>query len=328
MIKRLTNGQTNEMSALGRFLPFLLFLSFGLWAKEIKIGYIDSERIFKEYEAASEAKTSFNEEVSKYTSKADTMKRELQKVEEEYEAQKPMLSEEARAAKEQEIASLHQRFTEFTQNIWGERGKLVTKQKELLGPIVKKINEAVRKMAQKEGYAIILDLAARDIIYAEPGLDISKEVIKELNKEYRPALALRKKKIAAFPLFEKNKEAVDERLGRECLDIIYAKLGDLEKARTDVRLIYKGDVENALSSRSITNVDEIKAKEIGRTLDADYIFTGTVEKKGDAINLELTLSEPKIDKDYPTKSGKAEKKELLKETLLGLFQGFLTHIEK
>lgn len=311
-----------------RYLPFLLLFGLALWAKETRIGYIDSERIFRKYEAASEAKTAFNEEVEKYRAKADTMKRELQKAQEEYEAQKAMLSEEARAAKEQEIAGLRQRFTDFTQSVWGEHGKLELKQQELLGPLVKKINEAVKKIAEKEGYTMILDIAERSIVYAEPNLDITDEVITELNKKYRPALALRKKKIAAFPLFEKNKEATDAKLGEECLDILYEGLTKLERTRTDIKLISKTNIENALSRRSITNVDEIMAKDIGRTLDADYIFTGTVEKRGDAIKLELTLSEPKTDKTYPKKEAQAPKKEFLKENLLNLFQGFLSYIKK
>ncbi len=311
-----------------RYLPLLLLFSSALWAKETRIGYIDSERIFREYEAASEAKRAFNEEVEKYRAKADTMKRELQKAEEEYEAQKPMLSEEARAAKEQEIAGLRKRFTDFTQSVWGEHGKLELKQQELLAPLVKKINEAVKKIAEKEGYTMILDVAERSIVYAEPGLDITDEVIAELNKEYRPVLAIRKKKIAAFPLFEKNKEAVDENLGEECLDILYAELGNFEGKRTDIKLISKTEVENALSRRSITNVDEAMARDIGRILDADYIFTGTVEKRGDAIKLELTLFEPKTGKTYPKKEAQAPKREFLKESLLNLFQGFLSYIKK
>jgi outer membrane protein len=55
------------------------------------------------------------------------------------------------------------------------------KQQELLEPLQDEIYQAVKSIAQRKGYAAVIDRAsASSIIFAQPSIDISEEVLQEL----------------------------------------------------------------------------------------------------------------------------------------------------
>ncbi|MCX7836627.1 MAG: OmpH family outer membrane protein, partial [candidate division WOR-3 bacterium] len=162
---------------------FLILLNF-LFFKEIKIGYVDMDRILKDYEEAKEVLNQLQKDIDQWEKEADSLKDLLNKSKEELEVKKLMLTEEGLKIEMEKINNISERYNNFLYEIWGKGGRLERRQNELIMPLVKKINEVIQKIAESEGFTIVFDASVTKVLYAEPGLDITELVLTELNKEY------------------------------------------------------------------------------------------------------------------------------------------------
>lgn len=298
-----------------RFSFFLLFLfTFStFWAKETKVAYLDMERILSEYEAAKEAKRTLDKEVEKYRLVGDSLHRELQTAKEEFESKRLMLTAEGRATEEEKIKNLERRYNDFLSEVWGERGKIALKNQELLAPIVKKVSEAIEKIAKENEISLVLDASQSKILYAQSGLDITDDVLTELHREagILPILPEVKKKIAILSIYEGSTEAREENLGVACLTYFY----ELLEGRAKLILIEKEEVKKVLSFRTLKETDKIEKDivyELGRELGVDYCLTGIVNKSGKRITMEITYFDVEMRKEFPIPKAEVTKREELK----------------
>jgi outer membrane protein len=151
-------------------------------AADLKIGYIDSSRIFAEYKGTEDAQRSFDEEVQVWVKQAETMKAELDSLEKDFTAQSLMLSDARKTEKRQAISDKKAAYETFTQSVWGPQGRIAEKNSQLIQPIIEKINVVLKKIGDEEGYLIVLDSSLGGIVYAAEGIDLSDRVLEELNK--------------------------------------------------------------------------------------------------------------------------------------------------
>ena len=73
----------------------------------------------------------------------------------------------------QELKAEEQTLVNFEQE---SQQKLVAKSEELLQPMQDKVNNAIKLVAQENGFAYILDMSQGSILYADPTTDISTMV--------------------------------------------------------------------------------------------------------------------------------------------------------
>lgn len=259
-----------------------------IFAREVKVGFVESERIFNEYQATAAAGGEFNEYVAMYRDSAAVLYKTIESLKSELEAQKLVLSEEARLRKLDELETSTNAYNQFLQEIFGKGGKLEQKNDELMAPLLKKVNEAVAKVAQQEGFEIVLDLSA-DVFYASSELDLTDLVIDELNLEYGPPTLPTgeiKKLIAVFPFTEKNQEAIDAALGQRCQTEVYNALAAFT---AKFRIISQAAINTEIIKRGLgRDIDLSQAYTIGLALLSDYIIVGTVTKF--ATKIEYTIS--------------------------------------
>lgn len=155
----------------------------GARAQEIKIAYIDSERIFNTLTETQEAQQTFDRDLETWTKEAAEKKREIDQLRTDLEAQTRMLSQAKIEEKQSEIAKKQADYEEFVQSIWGPTGRVAQRNRELTDPIVRKVRGIVEKIAQEENYGLILDAAGGHVIYAARTLDITDRVLDELRKQ-------------------------------------------------------------------------------------------------------------------------------------------------
>ena len=74
-------------------------------AADLVIGFIDSERIFAEYQRARDADAELRADVAKWNEEADSRQRELEKLIEDYDSQSLILSEPRRREFEEEMVA-------------------------------------------------------------------------------------------------------------------------------------------------------------------------------------------------------------------------------
>lgn len=151
-------------------------------ARELKIGYINSQKILAEYQEFVTAQRTLDEERQKWIEEARKKEQELERMEDELENQSLLLSEEKKAEKLQDIQTKYMEYQRFQQEIWGETGKLYQRNKELTQPIVDKVNAIITKIGKDNDYDLIFDAAVGNIVYAKDDYDITEVVLDNLNK--------------------------------------------------------------------------------------------------------------------------------------------------
>jgi outer membrane protein len=149
----------------------------------LKLGYIDSRQIMVEYPEAIEAQGKFDEELKSWQEEAESRQQEIQRLEEEYEAQKLLLSDTTREEREAEIEQKKLEMSRFFDEIWGDDGKAARRNLELTKEIVEEVNEVLERLGEDEGFDMIMDAAAGGIVFAREGLDLTSRVLEELEKQ-------------------------------------------------------------------------------------------------------------------------------------------------
>ena len=147
-----------------------------LYAAEATTGFVDSDRIFNEYQATTAANIELNDFVKTHRDSAAILRQQIENLKAELSDQKLMLSEEARLRKLDEIESQTRTYKTFLEEYFGDGGKVEQKNDVLMAPLLKKINDAVSKIAQQEGFAVVFDLS-ENVFYASSELDLTDLVI-------------------------------------------------------------------------------------------------------------------------------------------------------
>jgi len=98
-----------------------------------------------------------------------------------YEAEQFMLSEDLRKKREDELFVKEKELRDLQKKRFGYEGDLFKERQKLVKPIQDKVYNAVQKMAAARAYDFILDKSEGiTIIFADPKLDKSDDVLKEL----------------------------------------------------------------------------------------------------------------------------------------------------
>lgn len=83
--------------------------------------------------------------------------------------------------KEDAIVEKEKAASELKRKYFGPEGELFKKREELMKPIQDEIYNAVKAVAEENGYAVVVDRAsASSIIFATPRIDVSNEVLAKL----------------------------------------------------------------------------------------------------------------------------------------------------
>jgi len=152
-------------------------------AQTLKIGYIDSIKIFAENKETQEAERVYRADVQQWEAQKQRYEADLAKMGEELNAQSPMLSEETKAERRLEFQRKMDEYKKFMEETFGDTGLAARRNKELTQPIVEKINKLIETIAIREGLTMVFDVANANIVYADKKLDMTELVLTELRKQ-------------------------------------------------------------------------------------------------------------------------------------------------
>jgi Skp family chaperone for outer membrane proteins len=271
---------------------------------EVKIGYIDSGRIFQEYKGMESITKQFSEEQTEWQLTAEEMLRELETLKSELENQRLMLTDEALAAKEGEIRAKQSEYEAFLQQVWGPDGQAARKNVELTKPVVDKINSVLEDMAVEEGFTMIFDIAEGSVVYAKDGLDLTDIVLEELNREFAPAAELEETKVVIFR-FTENTLAEEGNWG----DRVHRPVYDLMDRSAQFETIQEYVVENQLIQMGLErekSIPEELAIEIAKNVGAKVILMGEVNKQPDKVDVIARLIDTDSGEELHRESQTAE----------------------
>lgn len=150
---------------------------------EMKLGYINSEAIFAEYEGTKAAQEKFNKEVAVWEQDATKKQQEIKVLKDQIDKQSLLLSADRKKALEDSLNQKMVNYQKFLQEKFGQKGEALVKNEELTKPIIEKINKIIEKIAKDENYDYIFDARAGGIVYAKKAYDLNQRVLEALNKE-------------------------------------------------------------------------------------------------------------------------------------------------
>ena len=157
-------------------------LSASALAQEVKIGYIDSIKIFAENKETQDAERVYRQDVQQWEAQKQRMEQELSRMGEELNAQSPMLSEEKKMERRLEMQRKMDEYKRFMEETFGDNGLAAKRNKELTQPIVDKINRIIEAIAIEQQYSMVFDVANANIVYADKKLDLTDLVLTRLNQ--------------------------------------------------------------------------------------------------------------------------------------------------
>ena len=166
---------------------FGVLAAMALWAAaparaaDIRLGYIDSSRIFLEYTDARDAQQRFDRLVQGWRDEAAEKEKVVTQLRQEVRDQSPILSAMKRQEKETALQRAVSEYETFIQDAWGPTGRASQENDRATTEIVQQIRVAVEKVAGTKALAVVLDASSGFLVYADKSLDITSEVIAELN---------------------------------------------------------------------------------------------------------------------------------------------------
>ena len=127
------------------------------------------------------AQISLDHMSKQWQTEIDGKMQEVDKLYKTYQAERPMLSDEMRKKREDEITQKEKAAKDLQKQHFGYEGDLFKKRQELVKPVQDKVYNAVQKMAQSRGFDLVLDKAGGvTLFYADPKLDRTDDVLKLL----------------------------------------------------------------------------------------------------------------------------------------------------
>lgn len=161
----------------------VLFVFATTASAQLKIGYVDSQRIMAEFQEAIDAQNKLEKIRNEYQAEYESKVREYQQMADEIESQSLLLSEDK---KKEKLRLLQDKATEIDKYKYDklnpEGGEFYRKNQELFKPIIDKINVVIQKIGKVEEYDFILDAASGLLLHAQPKYDLTAQVLEELNK--------------------------------------------------------------------------------------------------------------------------------------------------
>ncbi len=160
--------------------PITTFNSFA----QLKIGLINSTIIAENYSEMVEIQKQITELGQKHQKELQDLQNELTTKAKQYESQKLLLSEEKKKQTEKDLEDLYRKGLQYQQDKLGAGGELEKKYKELTDPIVKKINDAIDRVAKEDKFDLVFDIVNMGIVFASPEktIDITQKTLDVLNK--------------------------------------------------------------------------------------------------------------------------------------------------
>jgi outer membrane protein len=144
-----------------------------------KVGFVNANTVFEQYSVAKDAEEAYQKELEDLNSQVSKMEEDLRALSDTLEARKYLFSEERLQEKRQELEQKQQQYLQFRQQA---EQTAAQRNEELSKPIIDAIEEAARKIAQKEGFDLVLDAGPGIVVYSKPELDLTDRVLQSLEE--------------------------------------------------------------------------------------------------------------------------------------------------
>ncbi|MEN9328999.1 MAG: hypothetical protein RLZZ484_187 [Pseudomonadota bacterium] len=143
-------------------------------AQEFRVGFVNTDRIFREANTAKQAQAKLEQEFARREKELVDMGNTLKTASEKLERDAPTLSESQRNQRQKQLVDQDRDFQRKRREFQED---LNTRKNEEFQQVLERANRVVRQVAEAERY----DLVLQEAVYINPKHDITEKVIKAIN---------------------------------------------------------------------------------------------------------------------------------------------------
>ena len=164
------------MKYLSRQWLLILFalVALSAQAQEFRVGFVNTDRIFREANTAKAAQAKLEQEFSKREKELNDLGTTLKGLSEKFEREAPTLSESQRVTRQKQLVDQDRDFQRKRREFQED---LNARKNEELQQVLERANRVVKQVAEAEKYDVVL----QEAVYINPKHDITDKVIKALN---------------------------------------------------------------------------------------------------------------------------------------------------
>jgi outer membrane protein len=169
------------MKTLSRLLDRRLILGVALGlgalsvaAQDFRIGFVNTDRIFREANLAKSAQTKLEQEFSRREKEIQGLAGQLKAASEKFEREAPTLPEAQRVVRQRQLVEQDRDFQRKQREFQED---LNLRKNEELQAVLERANRVIKQVAEAEKY----DLVIQEAVYIHPKHDITDKVLSGLN---------------------------------------------------------------------------------------------------------------------------------------------------
>ncbi|HSV83922.1 MAG TPA: OmpH family outer membrane protein [Ramlibacter sp.] len=166
------------MKTLSRHCLVLLLGALALGsqaqAQDFRVGFVNTDRIFREANSAKAAQAKLEQEFSRREKELNDLGNALKSASDKFEREAPALPESQRGQRQKQLIDQDREFQRKRREFQED---LNARKNEELQQVLDRANRVVKQVAEQEKYDLIL----QEAVYINPKHDITDKVIRALN---------------------------------------------------------------------------------------------------------------------------------------------------
>jgi outer membrane protein len=159
----------------------LLFAATGtLLAQDTKVAYIDSQKILYESQMGKEAYKQLNTLKDQKSSELEKKQGKLKTMADQLQAKSATMSTQAREDLE---AKYDKELKEYNRAVKDAQDELRRKEVEFLKPFSKDLDGVIKSYCEKNNIDMVFDKQNNAVVYTNPKIDITSQIIAAFDKQ-------------------------------------------------------------------------------------------------------------------------------------------------
>ncbi len=160
------------------FLAALIAMQSPVQAAESKIAILNIQQIMKDSTAAKSVRDQLDAKRKSFESEMAKKEEDLRKEDQDLSKQRSVLAPEAF---EKKLKDFREKASVAQRDVAAKRSQLDNAFTNAVNDIQKVVTDIVTQLAKDKGYSLVVPTS--QLVWADPALDISKEVLTQLNQK-------------------------------------------------------------------------------------------------------------------------------------------------
>jgi outer membrane protein len=149
-------------------------LALPVFAQDFKIGFVNTDRIFRESAPAKAAQTKLEQEFSKREKEIEDLGNQLKNASDRFDRESPTMSETQRGIRQRQLVEQDREFQRRRREFQED---LSVRKNEELQQVIERANRVIKQVAEADKY----DLVIQEAVYINPKHDMTDRVLKVIN---------------------------------------------------------------------------------------------------------------------------------------------------